>query len=122
MFHTYFNDTLLFNNFINDLFLFIDSGDICKLADESTLFKFCDNLKEVKSSIENKCRLVTSWLKITSPKMNPNKCHAMILGTKTLPEDFTILVEDTALIVEDQMTPLGVPHISTWFAKNHAKN
>ena len=35
--------------------------------------------------------------------MNPDKCHVMVLGAKTLPEDFTIL-----LIVEDQVTLLGV--------------
>ena len=84
---------LLFNVFINDLFLFIDSGDICNFADDKTLFKYCDNLDEAKSSIENECRLVTSWLKINSLKMNPEKCLVMVLGAKTLPEDFTILVD-----------------------------
>ena len=99
---------LLFNIFINDLFLFVDSGDICNFADENTLFKCCDNLEEAKSSIENECRLVTSWFKLNPLKMNPDKCHVMVLGAKTFREDFTILVNDTALIVEDQMTLLGV--------------
>ena len=99
---------LLFNIFINDLFLFIDKGEICNFADDNTLFKCCDNLDEAKSSIENECHLVTSWFKINSLKMNPDKCHVMVLGAKTLPEDFTILVNDTALIVEDQVTLLGV--------------
>ena len=40
--------------------------------------------------------------------MNPDKCHVMVLGAKTSPKDFTVLVEDTALIVEDQVTLLGV--------------
>ena len=95
-------------NIINDLFLFIDKGEICNFADDNTLFKCCDNLDEAKSSIENECDLVTSWFKINSLKMNPDKCHVMVLGAKTLPEDFTILVDDTALIVEDQVTLLGV--------------
>ena len=60
-----------------------------------------------KSTIENECHLVMSWFKINSLKMNPDKCHVMVLGAKTLPEDFTILVNDTALIVEDQVTLLG---------------
>ena len=99
---------LLFNVFINDLFLFIDKGEICNFADDNTLFKCCDNLDEAKSSIEKECHLVTSWFKINSLKMNPDKCHVVVLGAKTLPEDFTILVNDTALIVEDQVTLLGV--------------
>ena len=99
---------LLFNIFINDLFLFIDSGDICNFADDNTLFKCCDNLDETKSFIENECHLVISWFKINALKMNPDKCHVMVLGVKALPEEFTILVDDTALIVEDQVTLLGV--------------
>ena len=39
---------LLFNIVINDLFLFIDSGDICNFADDDTLFKCCNNLNEAK--------------------------------------------------------------------------
>ena len=35
--------------------------------------------------------------------MNPDKCHVMVFGAKTLPEDFIILVDDTALFVEDQV-------------------
>ena len=99
---------LLFNIFINDLFPFIDKGEICNFADDNTLFKCCDNLYEAKSTIENECHLVTSWFKINSLKMNPDKCHVMVLGAKTLPEDFTILVDDTALILDDQVMLLGV--------------
>ena len=72
------------------------------------MFKCCDNLDEAKSTVENECHLVTGWFKINSLTMNPDKCHVMVLGAKTLPEDFTILVDDTALIVEDQVTLLGV--------------
>ena len=99
---------LLFNIYINDSFLFIDSGEICNFADDNTLFKCCDNLDEAKSSVENERHLVPGWFKINSLKMNPDKCHAIVLGAKALPEDFTILVDDAALIVEDQVTLLGV--------------
>ena len=59
---------LFFNIFINDLFLFIDTGDICNFADDNTLLKCCDNLDEAKSSIENECHLVASWFKTNSLK------------------------------------------------------
>ena len=99
---------LLFKIFINDLFLFIDSGDICNSADDNTLSKCCDNLDEAKRSIENECHLVTNWFKINSLKMNPDKCHVMVLGAETLPEDFTILVDETTLMFEDQVMLLGL--------------
>ena len=40
--------------------------------------------------------------------MNPGKRHVMISCAKTLQEDFIILVNDIALIVEDKVTLLGV--------------
>ena len=64
-------------------------------------------------------------------KMNPDKCHVMILVSKTFPEDFTILVDDTALIVDEQMMLSGVAldnklkfnaNTFTRFAKKHAEN
>ena len=92
------------------MFLSIANGDICNVADDNicTLFKCCDNLDKVKTSIENQCRFVNSYLKNNSLKINPEKCYVMIVGTKTLLKDFTSLVNDTALIAEDQVTQLGI--------------
>ena len=39
---------LLFNIFINDLFLFIEKSDICSFADDNTLFSYGDNLSVMK--------------------------------------------------------------------------
>ena len=42
---------LLFNIFINDIFLFIEKSDICKFADNNTLFSCGDNLSVILKSI-----------------------------------------------------------------------
>ena len=42
---------LLFNIFINDIFLFIEKSDICKFADNNTLFSCGDNLSVILKSV-----------------------------------------------------------------------
>ena len=49
---------LLFNIFINDLFPFIESGDIRDSVDDCNLFKRCDNIDKAKSSI----KMNAAWL------------------------------------------------------------
>ena len=41
-------------------------------------------------------------------KMNPEKCHAFILGKEIMPENFTIRVGDAHIVPEHEVTLLGV--------------
>ena len=44
---------LLFNIFLNDLFLFIPNSSLSNYADDNTLYTFGDNLKEIKDNLRN---------------------------------------------------------------------
>ena len=44
---------LLFNIFINDIFLFIEKSDICKFTDDHTLFSCGVNLSVILKSVEH---------------------------------------------------------------------
>ena len=41
-------------------------------------------------------------------KMNPEKCHAFILGKEIIPENFTIQIGDAQVVPEHEVTLLGV--------------
>ena len=43
---------LLFDIFINDLFLAMGNNDLCNFADDNTLYKYCDCLSQAKRDIE----------------------------------------------------------------------
>ena len=43
-------DPLLFNIFINDLFLFIEKANICNFADDNTIYSCTKNLQTVEKS------------------------------------------------------------------------
>ena len=52
---------LLFNIFINDIFLFIEKSDICKFADDNTLFSCGDNLSVILKSLEHDMKILFTY-------------------------------------------------------------
>ena len=56
---------LLFNIFINDIFLFIERSDICKFADDNTLFFCGDNLSVILKSLEHDMKILLRRFKFT---------------------------------------------------------
>ena len=56
---------LLSNIFINDIFLFIEKSDICKFADDNTLFSCGDNLSVILKSLEHAMKILLRWFKFT---------------------------------------------------------
>ena len=110
---------LLFNIFINDLLLCIDEDDLCNFADDKTLSKCCGSLIEAKSSIEMQWSSIISWFKAKSMKMNPEKCHVIILGDTNIPEDFSILIDNAHRAPESEVTLLGITLDSKFDFNSH---
>ena len=99
---------LLFNIFIKDLFMFLDGENICNFADDNTIFKSCGSLGVAKELVEEQCTLITDWFKFNSMKMNPEKCHVMIIGNDDVPEHFTLNIDNTEKVAEDKLCLLGI--------------
>ena len=59
---------LLFNNFVNDLFLFVSNSYLSNYADDNTLYAFGHNLEEIKNTLRfGLCALVrTQKMKLSS--------------------------------------------------------
>ena len=52
---------LLFNIFLNDLFLFISNSSLSNYADNNTLYTFGDNLKKIKDNLQKSFDMVYEW-------------------------------------------------------------
>ena len=77
---------LLFNIFINDIFLFVESSNICNYADDNTLFAFGKTFDEVTRKLQNDFLILDEWFFNNFLVLNSDKCHFMTLGTpNTLP-------------------------------------
>ena len=61
---------LLFNIFINDIFLVVKKSDICDFADDNTLYSHGSNLTLILSNLEHDMKNLPYWFKINSLKAN----------------------------------------------------
>ena len=73
---------LLFNIFINDLFLNVIKSEVCNFADDNTLYSFDKKLDTIFSNLKYDLENVLSWFQANSLKANPSKFQFMILGDK----------------------------------------
>ena len=80
---------LLFNIFVNDLFLFVSSSNLSNYADDNTLYTSGYNLKEVKEVLLNDLNKVTEWFFENDMALNAGKCYFMCLDKNTENETFT---------------------------------
>ena len=71
---------LLFNLFINDLFLFIERTNICNFADDNTIYSCQNDLKTILEDLRYDMVTLLRWFKENSMKVNPKKFQFMILG------------------------------------------
>ena len=79
---------LLFNIFVNHLFLFVSRSKLSNYADDDTLYTSGYNLEEVKEVLLNDLNKVTEWFFENYMVLNAGKCHFMCLGKNTENETF----------------------------------
>ena len=80
---------LLFNNFVNDLFLFVSNSYLSNYADDNTLYAFGYNdLEEIKNALRFDFDLVLKSFEENYMVLNADKYHFMCLGKDTENETF----------------------------------
>ena len=79
---------LLFNIFINDIFYFVHSSNICNYADDNTIYSCDKNYDEVVRCLQLDFSNLKKWFYDNFLVLNPGKCHFMTLGTKNISPDF----------------------------------
>ena len=71
---------LLFNIFINDLFLLQIESEICNFADDNKLYSCDKELGMVISNLKSDMTNILNWFRYNSMKANPDKFQFMVLG------------------------------------------
>ena len=64
---------ILFNIFINDIFMTIEQSDICNFADNNTLYSYGEWLTEIKENLIFDTKGILNWFRLNSLKANPGK-------------------------------------------------
>ena len=73
---------LLFNIYLNDLFMFLEETEICNYADDTTIYARGPDIENVIMRLENDALKIIEWLPNNFMKLNEDKCHLMIFGAK----------------------------------------
>ena len=73
---------LLFDVFINDIFMFIEITEVCNFADDDTIYDCCKDLSNILENLKHDMKIVLKWFRINSLQANPSKFQFMILGKK----------------------------------------
>ena len=71
---------LVVNVFISDLFMFIESCEICNFADANTLYSSGIELSSILENLKHDMKIILKWFRIKSLKANSGKFQFMILG------------------------------------------
>ena len=69
---------LLFNIYINDIFLFLPKTKIANYADDNTPYEIENSIRDVISKLENDMRLLSTWFNNNYMASNDDKCKLII--------------------------------------------
>ena len=95
---------LLFNLFINDIFLFIDASYIANYADDNTQYATEKNVNELLKLFEKETNVILNWFKVNEMKSNDDKCHLIVPNSSGT----SVKLGREIIKAEDSVTLLGV--------------
>ena len=67
---------LLFNAFINDIFMFIEKTEICNFADDNTIYDCGEDLSNILENLKHDLKILLKWFRINSLQANPGKLNS----------------------------------------------
>ena len=99
---------LLFNIFVNDLFLFIEKCTLYNYADDNSMSHSSLTLQGVLSSLLSDCKIAVEWFDDNGMKAKPAKSQFMVLSPNPTDDIELKLDENTILRPEKSVKALGV--------------
>ena len=99
---------LLFNIFVNDLFLFIEKCTLYDYADDNSMSYSSSTLQGVLSSLLNYCKIAVEWFGNNGMKANSTKFQFMVLSPNPTDDIEFELDENTILRPQKSVKALGV--------------
>ena len=113
---------ILFNFYINDLFLFMKQATLHNYADDNTIAYFSESMPDLVRTLEKETEVALSWLENNEMMANPEKFHAILLRkNQTNTSGEPININGKMIKSEETVKLLGVtldyrldfdPHIS----------
>ena len=118
---------ILFNIFLNDLFLFVLEGNISNYADDNTLYACDSNIENVIKRLNDDIVNVLQWFRHNGMVANPDKFQLLFPGTD---RNISLCIGGYTIDCSDEVKLLGItidrklsfyPHIKKLCRKAAAK-
>ena len=97
---------LLFSIFLNDIFYFINNGNLWNYADDNTLYSIRKSLNMVKENLNINSLSMRKWFYENHMVLNPGKCYYLVLGNRSNSD--TINLSGTKLASSSYEKLLGI--------------
>ena len=99
---------LLFNIYINDMFMFISSSQICNYADDTTLYVIHQDIEQAIIILEQDVDVVIlrEWFQNNYMKLNGDKCHLINFGKGS--NDTSLKTDKTIIKPSKEHKLLGI--------------
>ena len=94
----------MFNNFIRDMFYFLEDFDIANYADDSTPYNVDKNTELVVDNLEHSSSILFKWLNNKYMKVNTDKSHLLISGNVQA----TAKIDSNCIESEKEQVLLGI--------------
>ena len=98
---------LLFNVFINDIFMFIEKTGVCNFADDNTIYDCGKDLSNILKNLKHDLKILLKWFRINSLEANPGKFQFMILGKKKR-NSVKLIINTTQIEESRKVVLLGI--------------
>ena len=95
---------LLFNIFLNDIFLFVKDSKITNYADDNTPYATEDSIEKLLETLEKETNILLEWFNFNEMKSNTDKCHLIIVNN----QDKSIKIGKDVITSETRVKLLGV--------------
>ena len=112
---------LLLNVFLNDIFYFIDKGNLYNYADDNTLSYSSTNYDELITVLEYESNILIHWFYFNCMQANPEKIQIIAVGKKSAEKSPSFKIGDVYITCEENVKLLGVDIDFMLNCDNHIK-
>ena len=99
---------ILFNIFLNDLFLCIKKSDLHNFADDNTITAICNTLTELLKTLEQDPESAVSCFKQIETIVNADKFQAIILNKKESEAKYKLTIDNSDIESTKSVKLLGI--------------
>ena len=111
---------LLFNIYINDMFMFILNSQICNYADDTTLYVIHQDIKQAIKILEQDVVILREWFQNNCMKINWDKCH--LINFRKGSNDTSLKIDKTIIKPSKQQKFLGISIDNNLSFKGHVQS